>query len=280
MVPTLFHVFRNTPLGRETLMQSIYFCQALDIGLDIYIPDALSFMMYFDHEAVQVDLDRSYLTDPETAMERARTLSAEAGLQPRFLNPKYRTAGNLPDIPTHFQFMSCPRSVSDLSSKIGLGYIGPKVRRIIQSAPFPVLLTSPVFKAWKSVMVLFGGSANACLALASGMRIARRAGLPLDIFIQLERDEFYYHEQIHQAGLEKVLSDQVRQWHQFESGAFESNLYTIPHDALVLAGAYGHGLIKQILFGSKLEIVQSTMTNNMLLSGPSATVRESFRVAP
>jgi hypothetical protein len=48
----LLHVFRNTPLGRETLMQSLHFCRTLDIGLDIYIPDAMSFMMYFDDEAV------------------------------------------------------------------------------------------------------------------------------------------------------------------------------------------------------------------------------------
>jgi hypothetical protein len=270
MVPALLHVFRNTPLGRETLMQSIYFCQALDIGLDIFIPDALSFMMYFDHDAVQVDLDQSYLTNPDTAIERARAVCDEADLQPRFLSPNNRTAKDLPDMPTHFQFMSCPRSISDLSSRIGLGYIGPKVRRIIQVAPFPVLLTSPVFKAWKSVMVLFGGSTSACLALDAGIEIARRTGMPLDIFIQMEQDEFYYHERIYEAGLVKVLSDNVRNWHQFDSGDFESNLYIIPHDALVLAGTYGHGLIKQMLFGSKLEIVQSTMTNNMLLSGPWA----------
>lgn len=268
MVPNLLHVFRNTPLGRETLMQSIYFCKVLDIGLDIYIPDALSFMMYFDAEAVQVDLDRSYLTSPETATNRARAVTTEAGLQPRFLDPKHRTARDLPDIPTHYQFMSCPRSISDLSSKIGLGYIGPKVRRIIHSAPFPVLMTSPVFKAWKSITVLFGGSASACNALRTGIQIAQRSGLPLDIFIQMEREEFFYFEQIHNAGLEKSLDSQVRHWHWFEDGEFASNLYSVPHDALVLAGAYGHGLIKQVVFGSKLETVQTTLTNNILVSGP------------
>jgi nucleotide-binding universal stress UspA family protein len=268
MVPNLLHVFRNTPLGRETLLQSIYFCTAVDIGLDIYIPDALSFMMYFDDEAVQVDLDRSYLASPGNARERARALASQAGLNPRFLKPRHRTARDLPDVPTHFQRMSCPRSISDLSSKIGLGYIGPKVRRIIQSAPFPVLMASPVFKAWKSVLVLFGGSENACKALTTGLQIARRSGLPLDVFIQIEQDEFFYREQIHAAGLEKELSEQVRHWHQFEQGEFDHNLYTVPHDALVLSGAYGHGLIKQMFFGSKLETVQSTLTSNMLVSGP------------
>jgi hypothetical protein len=268
MVSNLLHVFRNTPLGRETLMQSIYFCKAIDIGLDIYIPDALSFMMYFDGEAVQVDLDRSYLTSPETAANRARSVTTAAGLQPRFLDPKHRTARDLPDIPTHYQFMSCPRSISDLSSKIGLGYIGPKVRRIIHSAPFPVLMTSPVFKAWKSITVLFGGSASACSALRAGIQIAQRSGLPLDMFIQMEREEFFYFEQIHDAGLEKSLDSQVRHWYWFEDGEFASNLYSVPHDALVLAGAYGHGLIKQLVFGSRLETVQATLTNNILVSGP------------
>jgi nucleotide-binding universal stress UspA family protein len=249
-------------------MQSIYFCKTLDIGLDIYIPDAIGFMMYFDDEAVQVDLDQSYLADPETAAEHARALAADAGLQPRFLTPKHRTARDLPDVPTYYQFMCCPRSISDLSSKIGLGYIGPKVRRIVQSAPFPVLMTSPVFKAWNSVTVLFGGSADACTALATGLQIAERSGLPLDLFIQMEREEFYYFEQIHEAGLEKILSERVRHWHQFENGAFAENLYTVPHDALVLLGAYGHRLIKHVLFGSKLETVQTTLTNNMLVSGP------------
>ena len=59
MQANLFHVFRNTPLGRETLMQSIYFCRLLDVGLTLYIPDSVRFMMYFDHDAVQVDLDQS-----------------------------------------------------------------------------------------------------------------------------------------------------------------------------------------------------------------------------
>ena len=80
-------------------MQSIYFCQLLDVGLTIYIPDSVRFMMYFDHDAVQVDLDRSYLSSPETAAERAFSLAAERGLKPDLLVPKNRTNSDLPDIP-------------------------------------------------------------------------------------------------------------------------------------------------------------------------------------
>ena len=105
---------------------------------------------------------------------------------PKFLTPKNFTASTLPDIPTNFDFMCCPRSVSDLSSKIGLGYIGPRVRRIVSSARFPVLITSPVFKPWKRLAVFFGGSANALNALKLGLRLARETGVPLDIFTQAE----------------------------------------------------------------------------------------------
>jgi nucleotide-binding universal stress UspA family protein len=216
-------------------------------------------------------MDRSYLNEPDTAVEHARALAGDAGVTPRFINPKYRTARDLPDIPTYFQFMCCPRSISDLSSKIGLGYIGPKVRRIMHSAPFPVLMTAEVFKAWKSIMVLFGGSESACHALEFGVQIAERTGLPLDLFTQMEREEFYYYEQIHDAGLEKALSERVRHWHRFETGTFAENLYHVPHDAMVLAGAYGHGMVRQMLFGSKLETVQTTLINTMLVSGPRST---------
>jgi hypothetical protein len=272
MFANLFHVFRNTPLGRETLMQSLYFCRTLDLELTIYIPDAVRFMMYFEHEAVQIDLDRSYLNDPETAAERARALAAEAGLKPHFLYPKNRTASDLPDIPTYFDFMCCPRSISDLSSKIGLGYIGPKVRRIIRTASFPVLMTSPVFKPWKSVAVLFGGSESALNALRSGIQISKRSGYPLDLFVQLERDEAYYESRIRDAGLEDTLNRHCRRQYQFAKGDFSHNLYALPHDALALSGAYGHGLINNLFFGSKMETAQNTLTNNMLVSGPQAAV--------
>ncbi|MCP4108404.1 MAG: universal stress protein, partial [Desulfobacteraceae bacterium] len=38
MEPQLFHIFRNTPLGRETLLQSIYFCNKVGASLTVYIP--------------------------------------------------------------------------------------------------------------------------------------------------------------------------------------------------------------------------------------------------
>lgn len=251
-------------------MQPAYFCHMLDIGLDIYIPDTTSFMMCFDQEAVQVDLDRSCLNDSESARERARTIAAAAGLKPSFLKPIHRTTRARPDISSHYHFICCPRSISDLSTKIVIDYIGLKMRHIIRAEHFPVLMIAAPFKPWQGLAVLFGGSENSCNALASGLRIAERSGVPLDVFAQKEHEASYYGERVQTAGLEAALNSRVSRWHWFEGGEFAVNLYKVPHDALVLSGAYGHGVIKHVLFGGKRETAQSTLTNNLLLNGPHA----------
>jgi nucleotide-binding universal stress UspA family protein len=275
MEERLLHVFRNTPLGRETLLQSLYFCNTLNIGLHIYVPEATQFLMYFEHDAVQVDLDNSYLTSPDTAATNATALAEGASIKPNFLVPKNFTASQLPDIPTNFSYMCCPRSITDLSSKIGLGYIGPKVRRIVKSSSFPVLLTSSVFKAWKSLAVFYGGSQNANNAMNWGLHLAKTSGFPVDIVTHTEkRPDDYFDQQLEAAGLLEPVKQQVRNWHKIREGKFEEHLYQVPHDALLVVGAYGHGLIKDFLFGSKMETIQSWMPNNILLVGPNTVFHQ------
>jgi nucleotide-binding universal stress UspA family protein len=45
----------------------------------------------------------------------------------------------------------------------------------------------------------------------------------------------------------------------------------VPHNALVIMGAFGHGLIRDLVFGSKMEKIQSTISNNLLVVGPHYT---------
>ncbi|GAB6907857.1 UspA protein [Desulfosarcina cetonica] len=272
MAQKLFHIFRNTPLGRETLLQSIYFCQKMGILPTVYIPEFTKFLMYFENDVVQVDLDGSYLNDPPTAETHARELLEAAQIKPEFFIPKNYTASTLPDIPTNFEYMCCPRSISDLSSKIGLGYIGPRVRRIIQAARFPVLLTSPAYKPWQHVAVFFGGSTNAVNALRLGLRVAKSAGMHLDLFTQLgKQSPSEYEAVVKDEGLWAPLQMVLGEWTFFEKGNFEDNLYAVPHDALVVLGAYGHGLIHDIMFGSMMEKIQSTISNTLLIAGPKYT---------
>jgi len=269
----LLHIFRNTPFGRETFLQSLYFCKTINAYPVVYIPKSDKFLLYFSNDAVQVDLDHSYLNMPETAKERVEQLFEEVGLKPRYYEPKNYTASTLPDISTNFDYLCSPRSVSDLSSKIGLGHIGPKVRRIIKHATFPVLITSPVFKSWKSISVFFGGSENAMNALTLGLKTAMASGLPLNIYTLLEKKgEQDYRELIKKNNLESLVNQYSQQWYFYNKPEFETMLYEVPHDSLIVLGAYGHGVIKEILLGSKMERIQSTMTNNLLVTGPHCKI--------
>ncbi|MFP4226906.1 MAG: universal stress protein [Desulfobacterales bacterium] len=267
----LLHIFRNTPLGRELLLQTGYFCKKLGVLPVMYVPKHLKFLMYFENDVVQVDLDGSYLRAPETARDHAAEILRQQGLsEPKFLEPKNFTASTLPDLPVNFDFMCCPRTISDLSSKIGLGYIGPRVRRIIHSARFPVLIGCSVYQPWESICVFFGGSANAVKALRVGFRLARLTGFPLDVFTQEDkRDRSYYEGVIEKENLGPEMDKYVREWRIWDSGNFIDNLYDVPYNALVIAGAYGHGAIKEVLFGSTLERIQTHLPNTLMIVGPN-----------
>lgn len=269
MTTKLFHISRNNPLGRETLLQSIYFCKAVDAYPVIYIPNDIKFWLYVGDNAIQVDLDKSYLGSPKTAIKRATELVEDNEVPAKFINSEHSPGSMPPNIETNFDFITCPRSISDLSSKIGLGHLGPKVRRIIESAQFPVLITSLAYKEWNSIAVFFGGSANAVTALKLGLRISRASDMPLDVFTQAEKVSIeFYEKAIEDNNLKKEMNRRLNKWHIFEQGSFEENLYNVPHDALVVMGAYGHSPIKEIVFGNKMEKVQSILPNNLLIAGP------------
>jgi hypothetical protein len=225
--------------------------------------------MYFSRQVVTVDLDKAFLRAPETAREHALELMEQAGVDGSFLEPKAYTASVLPDIPVDFAFMTCPRSISDLSTKIGLGYIGPKVRSIVNNAYFPVLIPTPVYKEWNSIMVFFGGSSNAINALRLGVRISEKSQLPLQMFTYAEKKpQSHYEDILRDNNLFSMVDSGDIKWLFFEKGEFRDLLYHVPHDSLVVVGAYGHGAIKEVLFGSMMEEIQTVLPNNMVIVGP------------
>ena len=166
--------------------------------------------------------------------------------------------------------MTCPRTVSDLSSKVGLGYIGPRVRAIIRNAVFPVVIPRSVYKEWKQIVVFFGGSANALNAFRLGVKLQLLSGLPLALFTYAEKKPKSYYEGILE---EQNLLSGIRtggvEWRFIEKGSFKDGLYHVSHDALVVAGAYGHGLIRELVFGNMMEEIQSILPNNLVIVGPN-----------
>lgn len=265
----LFHVFRNTPFGKDTLLQSIFFAKHLNLDLKIYIPKDPQFVMYFPQRAVTVELNKYFLYDPKTAWKHADRLVKENGVEASFFEPKDFTAMSLPDVPVNVQYMCCPRSIVDLSTKIGMGYIGPKVRQIIHYSTFPVLIPTPVYKEWKRIIVFFGGSANAIRAMEVALKLKTISGLPLIVFTKAERKpKTYYEEILEKHNLLDPVHEADTEWMFFDKGSFRKLLYEVPSDALVVAGSYGHGVVKELVFGSKIEEIQKVVPNNMLIIGP------------
>ena len=125
-------------------------------------------------------------------------------------------------------------------------------------------------------MVFFGGSANAVKALKLGLHLSRITGKPLDLFTQAGKyDKAHFTGILEERGLAGQVEDAVREWYFFDQGKFEHNLYDVPHNALAVLGAYGHGLVKEMLFGSTMEMVQTTLTNNLLIAGPNYVIPQS-----
>ena len=272
MQDKLLHVFRNTPFGRETLMQSAYFCRRIGAALSIYIAEYPQFLMYFHHGVVTVDLDRSFLRAPETAREHASEIADAFSVPHEFFEPDRFTVPELPDLPVDCDYMCCPRSISDLSSKIGLGYIGSRVRSIVQKARFPVLIPAAAFKEWNSVVCFFGGSANALVALQRARHLSELSDTPMRVFTQAERERESYEEGLRNISVLEAIEAGETEWLYFEDGDFRDNLYAIPHDALVVVGAYGHGVAKELFFGSKMELIQTVLPNPMMIVGPGCIV--------
>lgn len=301
MISQMLHIFRNSPLGREVFLQSIYFSKKVNTQLEVYIPAYRQFIIYFKDKVVTVDLDRSFLQSRDSARKHVMELLQGENLTPHILQlrPEDYTSGSIPTLPTDNEFMCCPRTIRNVSTKIRFGYIGSKIRTIISSAAFPILVPSPVFKEWKSVTVFFGGSETSQKVVELGLKLSERSGFDLNIFTQAEnlKQEAYFkifkekvlkvkkgigYESCADNVYKFVTEDesftpemnlhrrviQQAKWLFYNKGKFRHNLYYVPHDSLVVVGAHGHGIIKDMMFGSKMEIVQKTLANNLLIVGP------------
>ncbi len=263
------HIWRNTPMGREVLEASASFCEATGLELHVYVPRHPQFLMYFGDDVVTVPLDGEFLHAPETAEAHAEAvLARHPGLSWRFTTPVSFTASTLPDLPVDWNAMCCPRSLSDLSARIGLGTIGPRVRRIVRHATFPVLLPQPVFRPWKRVLAMVGPTESSLRVARVARTVARTAGRPLELFTFADGRRPGEVERWFADHGFPGLRQEASSWHLAEGDDFLDALFPVPGDALVVLGAYGRRLVRELLLGTVAEKVQEALPNPLLLVGP------------
>jgi hypothetical protein len=124
-----------------------------------------------------------------------------------------------------------------------------------------------VARGWKPVVCFLGGSPHEVRALRCAAHLAERSRSPLVLFTHAPgRSRSDFEHQISDDGLRDVVRD--ARWILCDRKDFAEGLYEVPHDALVVIGASGRGLAKELLFGSRLEVVQSVLPNQLLVVGP------------
>jgi nucleotide-binding universal stress UspA family protein len=264
----VFHVFQNTPLGREMLLGAVHLCRSTGAQLYLFRPVEPRFTIQLADELIEVPLDSTYLESPETAKQHADDLVSGAGLRPHWVEPSHRLASTMPVLLAEFEILACSRSFSDPPSRLAPGQLGSHIRRLIKTGRFPVLILSSPTLEWDRLTVFFGGSQHALKALAWARTVATAAGLDYTVFTEQENGT------VDRA--EAVLADagwleEVRpRWQIIPAGSFPSSLWQVPRTSLVVAGAFGQGALKARLFGSRVELLQSQLPNPLLLVGPSS----------
>jgi len=270
MQTTMLHIFRNTPLGRENLMQSAYFCKNLPkMSLAVYIPQTAQFTMGPDGDLVVIELDDSYVRYQATAQQHVEEILAEFGCENEFHTPAKHDTSRMPHLHGHWAMMACPRAITEQSNRIGLGHLGPKVRSLAKLSRFPIFIPSMSFKAWTNVTAFFGGSTLGAIVVKAAMAVARLAEVPLTVHTQLNGITRQDCEQsLSKVGILDALSGGDIEWRLYDEGTLEENLYDVPHDSLVFVGAAGHNLIRELVFGSRLEAIQTILPNPLVIIGP------------
>ncbi len=266
----VLHVFRNTPIGRETLLGALHLCSSTGMQLYLYRPHTPRFTLQFANELIEIPLDASFTRDQRTARRHAEELSAEHHTVIHWVSNHHQLASTLPVIPDTFDLMTSPHSIAGPGQQGSAAFVGSRVRRLIRTAHHPVVILPAPFVPWDRITVFFAGSSHAVCALAWARAIAQASGVPYQV---LTHDEGNAVAKASQA-LESNgwLKDIQANWRILPKGAFENNLWDVPRTSLIVAGAFGSGGVKARLFGSRTELLLSQLVNPFLLVGPHATM--------
>jgi hypothetical protein len=264
----VLHVFRNTPMGKETLRQAADFTKKINGSLQVYIPESDRFMLYFERDAVEITLDKSYLYSSQTAPGIMRTVLEDVGFKAQRLYAKTKTASVLPDIETDFNFISLPKVMTEPKGKLFSQSIGSGVRRVVKASTAPAIIGPGRFADWESIHVFFGGSEHSLKALRWAQLIGKEAGVPVNVITMIEADKS---QDDYKSIVKKGSVSPIGISWEFVQNKSPIEVFNfINRKSLVIMGAYGSNKIRRSLFGSKTEMALSINANLLMLVGEKA----------
>ena len=261
----VFHVFRNTPTGRETFMQAIDFCKKIGGQLYVYLPHHDRFMLYFDADAVEIHLDQSYLSGPETQKSNMEAVLEKLNFVAKHAYYHTKTGSTLPDIDSDFDVISLPKVMTEIKTGLRGSSIGPSVRRLVKASHAPALISPARFVDWNGIHVFFGGSHHAEKALRWALSLGAAAKMPVHVTTLLEnKNEAYYRDKLAKSNID---ADRLASWTFWREESLLAALYNVDRNQLIVMGAYGGSRIRMRLFGSTTEMILKNTANPLLLVG-------------
>ena len=276
MTLKVFHIYRNTPLGRETLLQAADFTKKVGGNLGVYVPEFDRLLLHFGSNAIEIRLDKSYLFAPESAGKKLSESLKVIGVKADLVSIKSQPASNLPRLSSNFDIISLPRVMIEQQGRLNLAAVGSGVRQLVKNSHAPAIIAPGRFHDWSDILVLFGGSSYSVTALKWGIELAKQTALPLKVLTIVEKGK-------NRDDYEKSLRNEFKddgtapEWQLMASSSKTSLLDEIERSSLVVMGAYGHGRIRSRLFGSTTELVQRNTANLIMLIGQNCRLPNAER---
>ena len=263
----LLHVYRNTPLGRETLRQAADFVKKTNGQLHVYLPKFNRFLFYFENEALEIRLDESYLYFQDEAESRMQELLQTIGVEANVVPISTQTASNLPGLYTdNYDVLSLPKVMVERQGQIRFPNVGTGVRSLVKTAHIPALLSPRRFHDWSDIFVLFGGSKYSLIALKWALVIAQTLGFQLNVLTLTDKNKKRtFYENILKR--ENISTDAFNEWKITSSDSPLPVLNEIQRTSLIIMGAYGQGRLHERLFGSTTELLIKNTANLIMLVG-------------
>jgi len=260
----VFHVFRNTPTGRETFMQAIDFCKKAGAELHVYMPRHDRFMIYFEEDAVEVHLDQSYLLAIGTQKSNLEAILNEQHFVAKNVYSETKTGSTLPDIQSDFGVINLPKVMTEAKKGLRRSVIGPGVRRLVKASHAPALISPNRFVDWSGIHLFYGGSTFSEKALRWALQMAEVSKKPLYVTTVLEKHSETYHRQ--KLAKKNIPINKFNSWDWQKENLFEA-LYHVNRNHLIVMGAYGKRGLKKRLLGGTTEMALKNTANPLLLVG-------------
>jgi len=272
----IFHIYRNTPLGRETLLQAADFTKKVGGTLNVYVSEFDRLLLHFGPNAIEIRLDKSYLFAPESSEKKLKENLDAIGVKADRVSIKSQPASNLPRLSSNFDIVSLPRVMVEQQGRLNLAAVGSGVRQLVKHSHAPAIIAPGRFHDWSDILVLFGGSAYSVAALKWGVELAKQTTLPLRVLTIVEKGKG---REDYEMILRKEVGDgtAASQCKFMESSTKTSLLDEIERSSLVVMGAYGHGQIRSRFFGSTTELVQRNTANLIMLIGQNCRLPDINR---